>query len=266
MGSFDISLAGLTTGAWHRIWIPPGYLTTDGNLLALGQPSIVLENGGNTDIQFVAWGLQMSQIGGPRYLPAGFDPGFFMYDSLLNSDAVDVLQLPPAPASNVGTGFCLSADVQPSPGLAWDPGVTAFDDVRAIIEWWNGGTGVTEQSARIVIGGDTSHSVQQGGITFRVTTAGELNYHFFARTPPGTWTTGSKHNVKACVSPAGQMQIYGDDVALGAPVDLPVGTVVPDLATGHVSVGNDHTGGVPWYGWVSKALACPYAGDPTHCN
>jgi hypothetical protein len=191
-----------------------------------------------------------------------------MYDSLNQSDYADVLQLPPTVASNAGTGFCLSADVQPSPGLAWDPAVTSFDDVRAMIEWWNGGTGLGEQSARIVIGGDPSHSILQGGITFRVTTAGDTNYNFFGRTPPAGWTTGSKHNIKACVSPTGQMQIYGDDVAVGAPFDLPAGTVVPDLATGHVSVGNDHTGGVPWYGWVSKALACPYSGAPgdlAHC-
>ena len=268
MGSFDINLATITPNTWRRIWIGPGALTTNGSQLALGQPSIALENGGNTNIQFVAWGLAMSQIGGPRYLPDGFDPGFFMYDSLLSSDYADVLQLPPITASNAGTGFCLSADVQPSPGLAWaapTPPATYFDDVRAIIEWWNGGTGLGEQSARIVIGGDLSHSAMSNGITFRVTTAGDTNYHFLARAPPAGWTAGSKHTIKACVSPTGQMQIYGDNVAVGDPFELPVGTVVPDLATGHVSVGNDHTGGVPWFGWVSKALACPFAGDVTQC-
>jgi hypothetical protein len=269
MGSFSVNLAGLTPNAWNRVWIDSGYFTTDGNQLPAGRPTLILENGDTTAIQFVAWGFDMTQVGGPRYLPSGFDPGFKMYDSLSQSDYADVLQLAPITASNAGTGFCLSVDVEPSPGLSWDPGTTAFDDVRAMTEWWNGQTGAAEQSARIVIGGDPSHSAGQGAITFRVTTAGDTNYVWAVRFPPVTWNTGP-HNIKGCLTPAGEYQVYGDNVLIpGTATNLPAGAVVPDLATGHLSLGNDHTGGIPWFGWVSKGLACPFSGAPgdlTHCN
>jgi hypothetical protein len=116
-----------------------------------------------------------------------------------------------------------------------------------------------------VVGGDPSHSAVQGDIIFRVTTTGDANYVYAIRSPPGAWTTGS-HTVLGCVTPAGEVQLYGDGAPLGAPVPLPAGSPIPDLSTGRVWVGNDHNAGIPWYGWVSKALACPFGGDLTHCN
>ena len=258
MGHFDVDLSTLAPNQWSRVFVPPNHLYTDVTQTAEG--TLYLQNPGAADLQVTAWGVTMGRFGGARGLPVGYDPGFLMYDALLRSDAGEGLHLPHLTTSTAGQGFCIAVDAQPDTTLPW---VTTFDDGRAFFQWSNGLPDAQEVSVRFVIGGDTSHSIGQGDLILRVR---ENNVNTYAQgTPPASWTAGTKHNVKACVSATGTMQIYADDQPLGNSATLGA-QPVPDLSIGHLAVGADFNGNLAWYGSISQALVCRYDGDPTTCQ
>jgi len=146
--------------------------------------------------------------------------------------------------------FCLSVDVQPPPGLAWD---AAFTRRQTLLKWsngtWSNGTRSNgTQSAEIYLQPDP------GGVQmmFAVTGADFRPYfHPIVR----AFQPGTSHNVKGCVSPAGVVTIYPDGVEkIGNPSG---GATALDLAGGHLSVGGDGAGNsTSWNGYISKAQAC----------
>ena len=252
-GQHDIDLGALTPNTWTRVWLKG--LTTDG---AAGTLTLKAAPGNPGSVTFYAWGVDLTQIGGGGDLGT-FDPGPVMYDwsaSLGRANGrvqdnpdnlVDVLELPLVPASTASTGFCLSVDAQPYDGLDWN---APFARPRGLMAWLHDTLPV---GAQIVATGGTSSK-----LCFSVTGAsGSTCWR-------PTWSAGSKHNVKGCLSAAGEMRLYADDVQVGNTVSGV--TSIPDLASGHVAIGN--TAGAdpatwafagepsPWNGFISKALVC----------
>lgn len=249
----DIDLGTLTPNTWTRVWLKG--LTTDG---AAGTLTLKAAPGNPGPVTFYAWGVDLTQIGGGGDLGA-FDPGPVMYDwstSIGNigdrvqdnpENLVDVLELPSVAASTASTGFCLSVDAQPYDGLDWN---APFARPRGLMAWLHDTLPV---AAQIIATGGTSSK-----LCFSVTGASG------ATCWRPTWSAGSKHNVKGCLSATGEMRLYADDVQVGDTVSGV--TSVPDLATGHIAIGNSAGadpatwtfGGQPspWNGFISKALVC----------
>jgi hypothetical protein len=290
---YDISLASLTPGAWTRVWLngtrggadTGGALSTDG----ANAGTLFLENGGPGAITFNAWGIDLTQIGGGGDLnsasavPAPFsvaspDPGPFIYDWSAANDLSgsfgprflqDVLQLPQVPASTAATGFCLSVDAQPADALAWD---VRIHNSRTAIAWANHPD--PKQVSRVlrlyVHGLDQPQGQQyQYKICFAsrtLSTPGDWSTvqpeQVIACGPiPTGWTAGSRHNLKACSTPAGALSIYADYGVAGTAA-IATGTLanVPDLGTGRLLIGNGvdarSSFSSPWHGYVSKAAVC----------
>ena len=258
LGHVDVDLSTLAPDQWNRVFDGSG-LTTVGSLT--GPATLSLENGGATSIQLTAWGLDVAQIGGVRGLPPGYDPGLYILNTMLWTETIDQLALPQVPESTAGHGFCVGVDAQPDDSLAWR---ATFDTARAAFFWWNGLTGAQERSVRLVIGGDSSHSIGQGKLISRIMVDGA---NIFLNGDTATaFEPGSLHNLKTCVSAAGIGQIYADDQPVGSPLPLPAGKPVPDLAEGFLTVGNEAAGDLPWYGFVRQALVCRFDGDPAACR
>jgi hypothetical protein len=258
MSDAILDLRTRATG-WSRAWLEG--LTTDGSTTA---GTLFLENEGSSTIDFYAWGLDLTQIGGGGDL-GDFDPGVAMYDwgagdNLAMSGhgryPVDVLELVRVPTSTAQTGFCLSVDAQPPPGLPWN---APFARNRALVGW------VSEAGAgavSILMEGTAARGSAPRRLCFSVAGGGSV-----CGEPP-SWPAGSRHSVTGCASPSGTLRLYLD----GVPAGTQSASAPPDLAAGHVLVGNAaipaaYTSSIPWHGYVSKALVCPDTGvTPSGCR
>ena len=110
-------------------------------------------------------------------------------------------------------------------------------------------------------------------------TAGQLCFTISDVTAPVTcgpvptaWNTdGLSHNVKACVSSAGQVRLYDGDsgTQIGASGTIPAASV-PDLGGGRLLIGNAEArrvfSAMPWHGYVSRVAACRDTGDLASCR
>jgi hypothetical protein len=254
---FDIDLSGIPAETWTRVWLyrSPGgagnELTTDGG----ADPGTVsLVNAGTTELRFLAWGLDLTQLGGGAELGA-LDPGPEMYDGSLRvadfRSLTDVLYLPALVDDTSASGFCLSVDVQPV--LTWD---APYGKRRTLVAWTK--AGVPESPAIYSpVGGSQICFFGGAGAAF--------NPCFSPTAPPLGWTPGTKHNVKGCVSAAGDVSIYADDALM----DSSAGATVLNLSGGALRVGSDGFGDAesPWHGFVSKVLACfDTADNATSCQ
>jgi hypothetical protein len=252
-----IDLSTLTANAWNHV--PLNGLTT--NALA-GTLTMTATSGTPT---FDAWGASLSQLcnGGD---PGSVQPAPVMYDrSGITPDPIDVLDLTtPVPGSTATTGFCLSVDAQPYDGLAWNAPVLFK---RGLMGWFAGGT--TEAAAVIYLTGTWAAS-GPGNLCFYV---GAHSGTVVCAAAPAGWGPGTKHNVKGCLSASDRsLWLYADDQAIGTPVALPAGAVIPDLQGGHLTIGNTRAAtptlgawfpdpSVPWNGYISKVLACAESAD-----
>jgi len=254
----SIALGGLAQG-WNRIWLTG--LTTDGTLT---KGTVFLENDGGSAIDFYAWGLDLTQIGGGGDMGA-FDPGVAMYDwgagddlqmSGHNRFPVDVLELPAVAATTATTGFCLSVEAQPPDGLPWNAPL-AMD--RALAAWVDDASG--SPVARLFMEGTVSRGGQARRLCFDMSGV-------TACADPSAWSGGPMHEVAGCASAAGAVRLYVD----GLLVASASGSAPPDLASGHVLVGNsatpaDYSSTTPWHGHVSMVSACrDPGGAPTGCR
>jgi len=272
----DINLSTLTPSTWTRVALTG--LTADSTWpFTPSVPdagTLFLENTGGSAISFFAWGVDLTQIGGGG---SSFDPGPIMYDWGTNNDVtdsggslrnVDVLQLPTVPVSTAATGFCLSVDAQMPSGLPWS---APFNWPRTALTWASNavdGSGKPVAVAQIYVDGNN-----QGP------TAGQLCFTNVDVTAPVTcgpvptaWNTdGLAHNVKACVSSAGQVRLYDGDsgTQIGTSGTIPAASV-PDLAGGRLLVGNSDVrrvfNAMPWHGYISRAAACRDTGDLASCR
>jgi hypothetical protein len=254
----DLDLAALAPNVWTRVWLSG--LTTDG---AAGTLALTAASSNPGPVTFYAWGVDVTQIGGGGDLGA-FDPGPAMYDwsaaigkvgDREQDDpvhAVDVLELPPVPASTAPTGFCLSVDAQPADGLGWD---APFANPSGLVAWLHD---QQPSAAQLYASGGPASE-----LCFWVTGASHPTCWHPA------WLPGSRHNLKGCLSSAGLMRLYADDVQVGSTVSGV--QPVPDLVAGHVAIGNNAGADPatwafagapsPWNGFVSKVLVCCDPGD-----
>lgn len=261
---FDIDLGAIPADTWTRVWLyrspggVPNELTTDGSQTTPG--TVSLENGGPSHIEFWAWGLDLTQIGGGVDAPI-LDPGVEMYDGSLKVNdwrqMIDVLRLPAVSRSTAATGYCLSVDARP--GIAWD---APFEKRRSIVTWRNG-----TQFASIY---SPAHSelayAPEGARQICFGVSGALFDPCFLP-PLRGWTADAlTHNIKGCVGPTGDVAIYADDVRVG---NTTTGATAVDLSGGELLVGGDGDGVIeaPWSGFVSKVLACFNTADnATSCR
>lgn len=249
----DVDLGALAPDTWTRIWLDG--LTTDG---AAGTLTMTAAAANPGPVTFHAWGVHLTQLGGGGDLGA-FDPGPAMYDWSARigvidereqdhpEHTVDVLELPPVPASTAWTGFCLSVEAQPADGLDWN---APFAKPRGLAAWLHDRQPIAAQL--LATGGDASE------LCFSVTGAS-----LPACWRPD-WAPGTKHAVKGCLSPGGALRLYAD----GAPVatGFAFDADFLDLADGHVAVGNRAGADPatwsfagqpsPWHGYVSRAVVC----------
>jgi hypothetical protein len=249
-----IELSALRPG-WNRIWLQG--LTTDGS--ATGA-TLSLENDGLAAIDLHAWGLDLTQLGGGGDLGA-FDPGAAMYDWGAGDDLamsghgrspVDVLELARVPLGT-GGGFCLGVEAQPPAGLRWDAPL-ARD--RTLVAWVND---AGNANVRLAMEGAAS----RGASPRRLCLTGSVGT---VCGEPSGWAPGSRHAVTACASSAGA-RLYLDGALAGSTS----AAAPPDLASGHLLVGNGatpaaHASSTPWHGFVSKVVACRDAGAPAACR
>lgn len=250
----DVALASLAAGRWTRTWLTG--LTNDGSQSEAA--TLSLTNVGTEPIEFYAWGVDLTQIGGGGDL-GPFDPGVEMYDwtGTAGTDEypIDVLQLPTVPSSTAATGFCLTVEAQPPAGLAWG---AAFVGDRSPLTW------VSEASSTDVVNifmAGTAHGTTQGNLCAYVSTAGS------ATCWAPTWSPGSQHRITACAAPDGAVTLYADGAQVGVPS---AGTTPFDLATGHLVVGGNTPGTAagdmaPWQGFVTRVAVCP-ATAPSACR
>ena len=269
-----IDLAGLPAGQWTRVWLTG--LVSGGPSATAGSVTLEALSSNTGSARFYAWGLDLTQIAGGGNLGT-FDPGPAMYDwsakigrfgDDMKDDplyAVDVLELPRVPV-NPASGFCLSADAQPPTGMDW---TAPFVNNRGLVAWIHD----TQAVAMQVFAQGTAAGGGSRQLCVFVTGAGGSACF----TP--AWAPGSKHNLKGCLSAAGELRLYADDVQVGNAI---TGVAVPTLTAGHVVVGNDTVANpaaypaawgvgapAPWHGYVSKVLVCrdPGAGGDTRtCN
>jgi hypothetical protein len=253
-----VDLRAIPAG-WSRAWLKG--LSTDGSATA---GTLSLQNDGPAAIDFYAWGLDLTQIGGGGDL-GNFDPGVAMYDwgggdnlemSGHGRYAVDVLELPAVPASTAGTGFCLSVEAQPPTGLAWN---APFAHNRALLSWVSDGP---PGAVNLFMEGTDVRGAAARRLCFSVQGGGS------ACSDPAAWQAGSRHVVTGCASASGALRLYVDGNLAGSAS----GSTPPDLMTGHLLVGNAatpaaFTSSLPWHGFVSKALVCRDTGiSPSGCH
>jgi hypothetical protein len=239
-----IDLAQLDAGAWNHVWLSG--LTTDASATAA---TVSLTNSGAAEIEFYAWGMDLTQIGRGGDLGA-FNPGPIMYDWGGSFDggnfALDVLQLPAMSGTAAGAGFCLTVDAQPPAGLAWS---ALFEADRAPVTWI-GSNGLDQ--VNVFLAGKRNAGATPGDLCAHVSTLGET----ICWTP--TWAPGTKHTIGVCSSPTGNMRLYADGVSVGTPVNG-AGTP-PDIAAGRLLVGSNRTVGAgnlaTWQGFISRVAAC----------
>jgi hypothetical protein len=236
--------------------------------------TLFLENLGGRSITFQAWGLDLTQIGGGG---STYDPGPIMYDWGASNDVVysggslrnvDVLQLPTVPASTAATGFCLSVDAQMPTGLPWS---APFNWARTALTWASNavdGSGNPVARAQIYVDGQ-NFSPTAGQVCF---TTSNVTSPVTCGPVPAAWNTdGLSHNVKACVSSAGQVRLYNGDsgAQIGSGGAIPAGSV-PNLADGRLLIGNSEVRSVfaamPWHGYISRVAACRDTGDLASCR
>jgi hypothetical protein len=259
MGQQDVQFVSGTpaagqiqTNRWTRVYIDQ--LSTLG-LPATTAPGVTTEtffisNTGGSQARFSAWGATLTQIdeanapgGGSSNI--GFDPGPAMYSTLITGGGDEFLELPTITENTASTGFCLSVDLAPAAGMAWD-GNGRFN-ARGIVSWNSNTSGAYAELG--YYGRD---------LTFRVSN-GTTSMQFSPSIQP-SWPAGSLHNVKACLEPNGHATIYGDNLPLGGQDLLPVA----NLADGKVRVGATSAG--HWHGWVKKASACRRPTSIADCN
>ena len=272
----DIDLGSLAPGTWTRVALTA--LTADGTWpFTAAVPdagTLYLENVGGGAVTFNAWGVHLTQIGGGR---SNYDPGPVMYDWGTNNDVndaggslrnVDVLQLPPVPASTAATGFCLSVDAQMPSGLPW---AAPFNWARTALTWASDAvdaTGAPVATVQLYVDGN-NFGPTPGQLC--LTTSGVTSPVTCAPLPAAWDTDGLGHNVKACVSSAGQVRLYDGDTGsqLGGGASVPAASV-PDLAAGRLLVGNSDVrrvyAAMPWHGYVSRAAVCRDIGDLAACR
>jgi hypothetical protein len=240
IGSQDIPLG--TAGTWSRVAI-----TSIVSPAPSAAATVYLENPGVAPIDLYAWGVALMQIG--RGADIGFAPGFTMYDTLKNSDDREAVILPPVTDTTATTGFCLSAQAAPFEGMAW---TAPFAMKRVAISW----TGVAVPLASAPL---AQLYVDSGNVCLRVTDAtGSPRETCGAH--PGGWAVASSHKIKACMTPAGEATVYGDDV----PLNTGTHTFVPNLQGGTVYVGEGDAGS--WEGYISGAKVCRNSGVAADCS
>jgi hypothetical protein len=255
----DINLATqLTPDTWTRFSLSA--LTTDGS-----EGNLILEAPSGAVSPFYAWGIDLTQMAGGSNL-GSFDPGPAMYDWLGNildgRFPLDVLQLPTVPASTAANGFCLSADAQPADGLSW---TAPFAADRALVTWLDAtGNGVN----LFVAGGSGANAGKlctqvQNGASSSALTCGALP----------SFAAGSKHTIAMCAQDAADhvtyaITLYADGSVVGTPDTGESKASQPDLANGHILVGNDGFNTNPgaggpggnslatWQGYISKVVVC----------
>jgi hypothetical protein len=246
----SISLSTLNPNAWNHV--PLTGLRTDGYA---GTFTMTATAG---SVTFGAWGANLMQ------LCNGGDPGSFhldpaIYDRSGSQIPSDVLDLETAvPQSTATTGFCLSVDAQPYDGLGWN---TPLVFKRGLMGWFASGS--TQSTTSLYLTG-THASGGAGRLCFYV---GAHTGDVVCAAVPAGWSPGTKHNVKGCLSASdGNLRLYADDQAIGTPVALSAGRVIPDLLGGHLVIGNTSEAdfdsawapdpSVPWNGYISKVVAC----------
>jgi hypothetical protein len=251
----DVSFATLPTGQWTRVWL--GGLTNDGNQTVPAKLS--LTNSGSAPIDFHAWGVDLTQIGRGGNL-GSFDPGMEMYDwggTAYGNDAfpIDVLQLPAVPASTATTGFCLSVDAQPPPGLAWD---APFVSDRSPLTWVSD-VNFTDV-VNIFMSGTANSAVPHQNLCAFVSSAPSICW-------APTWAPGTQHTITVCAASDGKVTLYADGTSVGTPT---TGTAPFDLSTGHLVVGSSVPNrpsptSADWQGFITKVAVCP-ASNPSACR
>jgi hypothetical protein len=250
----DLSLATFPAGQWTRVWLSG--LTNDGSQTV--PATLSLTNAGSTPIDFYAWGVDLTQIGRGGNL-GSFDPGVEMYDwnGSANNDAfpIDVLQLPAVPTSTSATGFCLSVEAQPPPGLAWTAPFVADRSPLTWVSDTNPADGVN-----IFMSGTGNPSVPHQNLCAFVSSAPTICW-------APTWAPGTQHTITVCAAPNGNVSLLAD----GAPVGTPQAGAAPfDLSSGHLVVGSNSAAKpvsniATWQGFITKVAVCP-AGNPSACR
>ncbi|GEJ57616.1 hypothetical protein [Anaeromyxobacter diazotrophicus] len=243
-----IDLAAIGTG-WTRVFVPG--LRTD----PTGVAQFILANTSSSQVEFDAWGAVLTELAGGGDL-GGFDPGPSLYSSggTQGTEAIDKLLLPPLTQST-GSGYCLSVVAAPAEHLPWS---ARFASWRVAAEWM-AADGQTWSQLRV--GAGTS-----GQLCLDLATAARGGETRWACAPTAGLADGSAHEVKGCVTPAGELHLYVDGAAAGTAGSDPPGlpnVPPPDLAGGQLTVGSgaaDHN----WNGYVSKALVCK-GSDPGPC-
>ena len=212
----DINLGTLAPNTWTRVALTN--LSADATWpFTPSVPdagTLYLENLGGSTISFHAWGVDLTQIGGGG---SSYDPGPIMYDWGTSNDVtdsggsfrnLDTLQLPTIPASTAGTGFCLSVDARMPDGLPWS---APFEWARTALTWASNsvdGSGNPTARAQLFVDGN-NHGPTAGQLCF---TTSDVSTPVTCGPLPTAWNTdGLSHNVKACVSSAGQVRLYNGD-------------------------------------------------------
>ena len=264
---------GVPTGQWSRVSLN-GSFTADATLdtagLTQNKGTLVLSNQGSSTIDFYAWGVQLTQLGGGGDL-GSFDPAELMYDWSPSAAArgaeapdqpiypIDVLKLDPVSASTASTGFCLGVCATMPSGLPWS---TPFAKPRTAAAWVSDPANPTTAVRLSVAGQDGSASA--GMLCLAVTGGAAV-----CAPVPAAFDDGAEHQVQACMSAAGEIRIHADGAA------TPIGTgsagmTAPELQGGVLLVGNGDTrpvaGLTPWHGWISRALVCRNTGNPADCR
>jgi hypothetical protein len=278
---YDIDLSTLSANAWKRVYlngtssnVGPGGTLSAADTTTRG--TLYLENPGASPISFNAWGIDLTQIGGSGDAAyASVDPGVSMYDwtaaidspgengagtvtelTRANQDALTLVTL----ASDPSGGFCLAADAQPVGGLPWS---ATMRDRRTLLSW----SAATPATASLYVNG-TGDATNPQKLCFELT--GSMTGLACAAVP-AAWEAGSLHNVKGCVSTAGQMSLYNGDTNTQLGTTVSATGSLPALSDGHLLVGNsqnnvDTTAKYPWHGYVSRALICNYGTPPNACQ
>jgi hypothetical protein len=171
---------------------------------------------------------------------------------------VDVLKLDPVPGSTAPTGFCLGAVATMPDGLPWS---APFATARTAVAWVNSTSDPVRRVRLYVKGADGT--AEAGNLCVDV----NLGTPTCAALPP-SFSDGSAHTVKACVSAAGETRLFTDS----STTPLATGTVpaLPELRNGRVLVGNGDArataGLTPWHGYVSRAFVCRDTGNAADCR
>ncbi len=288
-----VDLAAYPAGRWSLVPLR-GLHTNAGSNLA-GVLRLAAAPGG-PELQFHAWGLDLTQLGGGGDLGT-FDPGLYAYDWSAEKDygtgygydlryPVDALQLALVGVGSA-SGFCLAARARPFDGtgsasaLAWD---APMAQARVIASWMSTAAitpPAVPRRALLYVSGATAPAGVPGvapadatprQLCFQVSGAAAT----CAPVPAG-WAPGSEHRVAGCVAASGEARLFADDLPVGG---LVTGVAPVVLTTGRLLVGNgtpDATWGKvegkaareepnpayqasdisrPWHGYVARVALC----------